>query len=74
MGKGIHAATMERAARRLGITKHITPHTVRHPFATYLLEDGYGIPFPQELLGHRDVRTTMVYPAGARLNRGGRGV
>ena len=44
-----------------GITKHVGPHTMRHSFATSLLEDGYDIRTVQELLGHRDVKTTMTY-------------
>jgi site-specific recombinase XerD len=54
------------------LTKRVTSHTFRHPFATHLLADGYDIRTVQELLGHKDVRTTMIYTHV--LNRGGRGV
>ncbi len=60
------------AARRSGIAKRIGPHTFRHCFATHLLESGYDIRTVQELLGHKDVTTTMVYTHV--LNRGALGV
>jgi integron integrase len=72
----IYPSTVQRAvnyaAKKTGINKIITPHTFRHSFATHLLQDGYDIRTVQELLGHKSVKTTMIYTHV--MNKGGMGV
>ena len=63
MDESILQRAVKAAVRQAGVVKHATCHTFRHSFATHLLEAGYDIRTVQELLGHKDVKTTMVYYA-----------
>ncbi len=71
----LHESVIQKAVRRAslrsGIAKRVTCHTFRHSFATYILERGQDIRTVQELLGHRDVATTMIYTRVLRLGAKG---
>ena len=72
LDEGVLQRAVRDAARQTSITKSVSPHTFRHSFATHLLQSGYDIRTVQELLGHKDVKTTMIYTHV--LNRGSKAV
>jgi site-specific recombinase XerD len=72
MDDGILQRSLKQAVRSAQIDENVSCHTLRHGFATHLLQNAYDIRTVQELLGHKDVKTTMIYTHV--LNKGGRGV
>ena len=52
---------VKNALKKAGIIKRVTPHTLRHCFATHLMDNGVQLPYIQALLGHKDIKTTMIY-------------
>lgn len=71
-GEWVLQRIIREARIKAGLVKHINCHTFRHSFATHLLQAGYDIRTVQELLGHNDVKTTMIYTHV--INKGGQGV
>lgn len=71
LGEDVVQRAVKRARHRAGLIKPVTCHTLRHCFATHLIEAGHGIRTVQELLGHKDVRTTQIYTHVLGLGAGG---